>query len=145
MPQPLPPSGKSRLHAEDVAEALAQRASRRVLAACVDVPRSVRSLSEAADLPLPTTYRHVHRLTELGVLVVERSAMTPDGKKYDLYRSRVKEAHLDVWGDHEEVRWLANDAIEARLIALWDAVRAEAREAGAGEPSPGTTRSPRAG
>lgn len=116
------PSGP--LLAENVAEALSGGPSRRLLAACVDAAMSVKGLSSAAGVPLATAYRHVHRLLTLGVLVVERSAMTPDGKKYDLYRSRVKEAHLDLSGGGEAVRWVANDAIEERLIGWWDALRA---------------------
>lgn len=111
------------LSSDNVAEALAEKSSRRVLAACVEAPRSVKDLSESLLIPLASVYRHVHRLMDLGVLVVERSAMTPEGKKYDLYRSRIVEAHLDLAGGEERVRWVANDQVESRLIGLWDAFR----------------------
>lgn len=115
------------LTAQSVLDALGDHHSRAVLAACIDAPRSVKDICQAAGLPLATTYRQVHRLMELGLLLIERSAMTPEGKKYDLFRSRIAEAHLDLVSGHEQVRWVANDATEGRLSGLWDAVRAQAR------------------
>lgn len=117
------------LRVEDVARALAETSSRRVLASCVRSPTPVKEIAAATGIPLATVYRQVHRLMELGVLVVERSAMTADGKKYDMYRSRVKEAHLDLADAHEGVRWEPNDVIEQRLVGVWDAFRGEARGA----------------
>ena len=122
-PGPLGP-----LAPQNVADALSERASRRVLAACVDAALSVKGISAAAGIPLATTYRQVHRLMALGVLVIERSAMTRDGKKYDLYRSRIKEAHIDLADGQEAVRFEPNEAIESRLIEMWDALRMQARE-----------------
>jgi predicted transcriptional regulator len=115
------------LSTENVSDALSDRNSRRVLASCVDAARSVKEISAVLEIPLASVYRQVHRLHELGVIIVERSAMTPEGKKYDLYRSRLAEAHLDISGDHEAVRWVANDQVESRLIGLWDAFRVRAR------------------
>lgn len=115
------------LSAEHVAEALSEHNSRVVLAACVAAPLSVKDICQATGLPLATAYRQVHRLMDFGVLIVERSAMTREGKKYDLFRSRIAEAHLDVTSAGEEIRWVANEATEGRLVGMWDAVRSQAR------------------
>lgn len=106
------------LRPEQVSAALSDRNSRRVIAACVAAPRSVKEISFVTRIPLATAYRQVHRLSDLGILVVERSAVTPEGKKSDLYRSRVIEAHLDVSDGAEEARWVANAELEARLAAI---------------------------
>ena len=98
---------------ESVAIALSERNARRVLAGCVEEPRSAKELSVRLGMPLATVYRQIHRLLALALLVPERSVLTPDGKKVDLYRSRVLEAHLDVTNGVEEVRWRVNDAVEA--------------------------------
>lgn len=116
------------LEAARVAAALEERSSRRVLASCVDAPRSAKEVSRRTGMPLATVYRQVHRLMDLGILLVERSALTSEGKKYDLYRSRVKEAHLDITEGGEGVRWTSNAEVEERLIAMWDTMRFQARE-----------------
>lgn len=108
------------LRPEAVEEALANSAHRRILVACIRRPLPVRELSAACGLPLASAYRQVHALVEGGVLVVERSAMTPDGKPYDLYRSRVRIARLELGPDGTHVTWEPNMPVEDRVHALWD-------------------------
>lgn len=113
------------LSQDKVAEALTDTYARRVLASCVRQARAVKDIAAEADLPLPTAYRQVNRLVEAGLLVIERSAMTPDGKKYDLYRSRVKSARIEMDGSGERVSWEANEATEERLATMWDSLRGQ--------------------
>lgn len=105
---------KGPIREEMVAEALATPTSRRVIATCIRVPRSAKEISRVSGLALTTVYRHVRRLELVGVLVVERCAMTRDGRKYDLYRSRLRRAHLDLDDVGERVRWEAIELIDAR-------------------------------
>jgi len=114
------------LRAEAVAEAIADAYSRRILAVCVRQAKAVKEVSQETGLPLATTYRQVNHLVEAGILVVERSAMTKDGKKYDLYRSRVKSARIEMDGSGERVAWEPNEAIEERLKSMWDSLRVQA-------------------
>lgn len=104
------------LNPAEVVRALDGEGSRRVLIVCVAFARSAHDVSVATAIPLTTVYRLIHRLEQLRVLVVERSAMTPEGRKYDLYRSRVRGVHLhiDEAGDH--VSWEPNIMIEARAV-----------------------------
>lgn len=112
---------------ERVAEAIADVYARRVLAACVKKAKAVKDVSHDTGLPLPTTYRHVNRLVEMGLLVIERSALTPDGKRYDLYRSRIRSARIELDGSGERVSWEPNEAAEERLADMWDSLRSHAR------------------
>lgn len=102
------------ISSQDITHALDGGASRRVLAACVAEAHSAHELSAATLIPLTTVYRLLHRLERLHVLVVERSAMTAEGRKYDLYRSRVRGVHLDVDEEGDHLRWEPNPAIEER-------------------------------
>lgn len=112
---------------EKVAESLADPYARRVLAVCVRQARPVKDIAHETGLPLPTAYRHVNRLEEAGLLVVERSAMTPDGKRYELYRSRVKSARIEMDPSGERVTWEPNEATEERLANMWDSLRGARR------------------
>lgn len=119
----------ARLTPEKVAESLADPYARRVLAVCVKQARAVKDIAQETGLALPTTYRHVNKLEENGLLVVERSAITPDGKKYDLYRSRVKSARIEMDAAGERVTWEPNEATEDRLASMWDSLRGQVKRA----------------
>lgn len=98
-----------------VAAAMTDTASRGVLMACVLQARSAKDISVHTGIPLTTVYRQVHKLEGLGILVVERSALTEDGRKYDMYRSRVEAVHLRVDDDGDHITWRPNPAVERRI------------------------------
>jgi DNA-binding IclR family transcriptional regulator len=112
------------LREEDVAAALADGYARRVLAACVRRAQAVKDIAQQAGLP--TAYRHVNRLVEQGLLVVERSALTPDGKRYELYRSRVRSARIELDANGERATWEPNEPVEERLASVWGTLRQQA-------------------
>ncbi len=104
---------------EALEKALSSPAKSRILAACIRRPRSAKQISDDAEQPLASTYRQIRALVDDGLLVVERSAMTPDGKPYDLYRARVRSAHLRLLPDRVEVTWEPNLAVEDRIANIW--------------------------
>ncbi len=107
------------LHEAAVEKALALAATRRILSQCIREPRAVKEISERTGLPLASVYRHVGHLVDSRVLVVERSAMTPDGKPFDLYRSRIRRASIELGPEKVDVSWDANVALEDKLIHMW--------------------------
>ncbi len=111
------------LQPDAVAAALSETYARRVLSVCIKKAKAVKEISQDTGLPLPTTYRHVNRLLEEGLLVVERSALTPDGKRYELYRSRLRGARIEMDASGERVSWEPNEAVEERLASLWESIR----------------------
>lgn len=117
-------TGKPGPLAEDVvAAALSDAYARRVLAACIRKAMPVKDISQVTGLPLPTTYRHVNELAAQGLLVIERSALTEDGKRYELYRSRLRSARLEMDGAGERVVWEPNELVEERLARMWTGLR----------------------
>lgn len=107
------------LHEASVAQALESGAMRRILSICIDRPRAVKDISDQAGLPLASAYRQVKTLVDQGVLVIERSAMTEEGKPFDLYRSRVRRAQLVVAANQVTVTWEVNESVEERLSTMW--------------------------
>jgi predicted transcriptional regulator len=114
------------LHEADIAEALADANARRVLAACVRKARAVKDITQETGVPIATVYRVVHRLVEQGLLVVERSALTEDGKRYELYRSRIRSSRIEFDAAGERVTWEANEPVEERLTSMWGTLRGQA-------------------
>lgn len=106
-----------------VEDAISDETSRAILAACIGEARPVKQISRAADVPLATVYRRVDDLQEDGLLVVERSAITEDGKRYDLYRSRIEVAMLRVSQEGVEVEWHVDEPVEDRLARMWEQMR----------------------
>lgn len=111
------------LDAATVEKALTNPGARRILAACIRRPQPVKALSDQAEIPLASAYRQVNALVESGMLIVERSALTRDGKPYDLYRSRIRRGRIEVAPDRVQVTWEANAAVEDRLVHLWGQIR----------------------
>ncbi len=102
---------------EPVARAFSDPYARLVLAACLDRAKPVKVISAETGLPLPTTYRHVKRLRGSGLIEVERCALTPDGKPYSLYRTRVRSAAIGLDGPGGRVTCLPNGMPADRAIA----------------------------
>jgi hypothetical protein len=107
---------------EAVEAALASAAARRIISKCIRQPQPIKTPSMDAGTPLASTYRLVKEMVDAGILVIERSAMTPDGKPFDLYRSRIRTARIEIRADHVETTWEANAALEDRIAHLWNQI-----------------------
>ena len=118
-------SSTNRLVADDgrIAAALSDDYGRRILAACIHQPRSVKDIEHATGLPPATLYRHVSRLLEHGLLVVERSALTGDGKRYDLYRSAVRRAQIEFDESGVRCTWEPMEGLGQKLARVWAGLR----------------------
>lgn len=106
-----------------VAQALSDEYSRRILSVCVRRALAVRDIEQATSLPQATVYRHIARLAEEGLLFVERSALTADGKRYELYRCRFRSARIEVDATGVRIVWEPNEGVEERLARVWSALR----------------------
>jgi DNA-binding transcriptional ArsR family regulator len=114
----------ARLHVDDakVAAALSDEYARRILAVCVKKARSVKEMEQDTKLPQATVYRHVTGLMDDGLLFIERSALTADGKRYDLYRSRVQKARIELDDAGVRIFWEPLEGVHERLARAWSAL-----------------------
>lgn len=98
-----------------LAALLSDESARRVLSTCIEAAHCVREIIQATDLGKASAYRHVRDLVSAGLLVVERSAMTPDGKRYELYRASVRSIRVVVDREGTHTVWeprIRMDALE---------------------------------
>lgn len=70
-------------------EVLADRYSRAILESTLDMPKSTIDLSLECGIPISTTYRRVQLLHQHKLLGISGS-ISQDGKKYFLYKSKIK-------------------------------------------------------
>lgn len=106
-----------------VAAALSEEYARRVLSVCIKKAKSVREIELETQIPQATLYRHVTQLTEQGLLYVERSALTGDGKRYELYRSRIRSGRIEVDSAGVRIVWEPMEGVEERLARVWMSLR----------------------
>ena len=68
---------------------LADKYSRAILESTMDLPKSAIELSADCKIPISTAYRRVQELHDQKLLGISGS-INDDGKKYFLYKSKVK-------------------------------------------------------
>ena len=92
-----------------------------------NAPHSAQEMLQHNRIPQSTVYRKLHDLQELGLVGVQRSAITPDGKRVDLYRSLLEEIRVEMRGPELRIDVRFRDLASERLGDLWKSVRSEAR------------------
>ena len=68
---------------------LSDKYSRTILESTMDMPKSAIDISNECGIPISTAYRRVQRLHAHKLLGISGS-ISQDGKKYFLYKSKVK-------------------------------------------------------
>ncbi len=116
-----------RLHDDNskdkVLQALADEYSRSILLSTIQKAKSAVELSTEKSIPISTAYRRLHELQEAGLVAVERSVITDDGKKFDLYRSTVKSVAISFNLGATEVELIPNEDMVTKFVRLWGYMR----------------------
>lgn len=122
---PAPPPPRDRR--ERILDALGDPASRGILLMLNDAPHSAQEILSANPIPQSTLYRKLHDLQQLGLVGVQRTAITPEGKRVDLYRSLLEELRVDLKGKDLRIQVRFRDLASERLRDLWHTMRSEAQ------------------
>jgi DNA-binding transcriptional ArsR family regulator len=110
---------------ERILQALGDPASRQILALLNDAPLSVQELQAANHVPQSSLYRKLHELQDLGLVAVQTTAFTADGKRVDMFRSRIEEVRVEMRGGVLHVNVRHRDLSAERLRFMWGRVRRE--------------------
>jgi DNA-binding HxlR family transcriptional regulator len=116
-----PPDRKER-----ILEALGDRWSREILLMLNESPRSAQEIQSTNRIPQSTLYRKLHELTEIGLVGIQRSVISPDGKRVELYRSLLDELKVEMRGARLRIDVRFRDLSSERLKEMWRDVRKEA-------------------
>ncbi len=112
---------------ERILDALGDPASREILLMLNDAPHSAQEILLANQIPQSTLYRKLHDLQELGLLGIQRTAITAEGKRVDLYRSLLEELRVDLSQGVLRIHVRFRDLSAERLKDMWHKVQKEAR------------------
>ncbi|HYK93786.1 MAG TPA: hypothetical protein VEY07_07080 [Thermoplasmata archaeon] len=127
-PAPAPAAGPTPAERrERILDALGDPASRGILLMLNESPRSAQEMLLTNHIPQSTLYRKLHDLQQLGLVGIQRTAITPDGKRVDLYRSLLEELRVDLAGGALRIQVRFRDLSAERLKDMWHQVRSEAR------------------
>ena len=86
---------------------LADKYSRAILDATMDSPKSANDLSAECKIPISTAYRRVQELHDNKLLGISGS-INDDGKKYFLYKSKIKSIMVCFNGGSLEIEIVPN-------------------------------------
>jgi predicted ArsR family transcriptional regulator len=81
---------------QKVMEALADSESRAILFSMVKKGRTAAELSDKLKIPLSSVYKKLSDLEELTLIKVEEWMISDKGRKYKVYRSRIKQAEISI-------------------------------------------------
>lgn len=102
-----------------IIECLADPQCRRIIDLTVNKPLSASEIAEGSNLPPSSAYRRISTLTDAGLLGVERSVITEDGKKYDLFRSTIKGIEINYRPSDIMVRLIPSEDMISKFIRIW--------------------------
>jgi DNA-binding HxlR family transcriptional regulator len=111
---------------ERILEALGDRWSREILLMLNESPRSAQEIQSTNRIPQSTLYRKLHELGEIGLVGVQRSVISSDGKRVELYRSLLDELKVEMRGARLRIDVRFRDLASERLKEMWRDVRKEA-------------------
>ncbi len=122
---PLPPPARDRR--ERILDALGDPAARGILLMLSEAPHSAQEILVTNRIPQSTLYRKIHDLQDLGLIGIQRTAITPEGKRVDLYRSLLEELKVDLQGRELRIQARFRDLSAERLKQMWHGMQREAR------------------
>ena len=79
---------------QKVIEALADAESRTILFSLIHRGKTASSLSESLKIPLSSVYKKISDLENLTLLKVEKTILSEKGRRFKVYRSRIKRAEI---------------------------------------------------
>lgn len=76
-------------------QAMTNEYTRKIMLSTVYHGKPIEEIARETKIPISTCYRRVHELVNLHLMRVERITITETGKKYEIFRSNVKDAVLN--------------------------------------------------
>ena len=81
---------------QKVIESLADSESRAILFSIVKKGKTAAELSVKLKIPLSSVYKKLSDLEELTLIKVEKWMISDKGRKFKIYRSRIKQAEISI-------------------------------------------------
>lgn len=106
-----------------IIQAVSDEYSRKIILATSEKPKSVEELSAENGIPLSTCYRRVHELVDGGIMLIDKITITPEGKKFETFRSAFKSIQISFEKEGLVVTAIPNEDIAGKLQRMWFSMR----------------------
>lgn len=90
-----------------ILEMISDKYCRTILEVTMDKPKSAMKIANETKIPISTVYRRLQDLTDNRLLRIS-GIINDEGKKYFLYKSKVKEISTTVNGNYIELQIVPN-------------------------------------
>jgi hypothetical protein len=102
-----------------ILSALGDESSRKILTAAITRGKTVEEISAEENLPLSTCYRRMRGLLSDGLMILEKTVVTPAGKRYAVYRTSFSRAAISFDDGEVGVEVTPNMDIIDKLRRKW--------------------------
>jgi len=100
-----------------VLSAISDDYSRLIIASTMEESKSVFDIVVSGNIPIATAYRKIHYRQKSGILKTEKSVISDDGKRYDLYKSNIKAVRIIFGMDSLDIDITEN--LDMKKSAYW--------------------------
>lgn len=90
-----------------ILEILADKYCRNIMETTMEKPKSAMEIASDTKIPISTVYRRLETLHGNKLLAVS-GMITDDGKKFFLYRSKIKSLSASITGNYVEIQVVPN-------------------------------------
>ncbi|MCI4329162.1 MAG: helix-turn-helix domain-containing protein [Thermoplasmata archaeon] len=104
-------------------EALGDEQTRAILLALDLEELDVHELVLRTGLPQSSVYRKLHDLEEAELVRIVRYAFTPEGRKVEIYRSRLREVRVHLGNGRVRLEMIPREDSADRLGSMWEEVQ----------------------
>ena len=103
-----------------VLHAMANDFTRKILLSTVAQARSVIEISVETGIPISTCYRRIRELLGLRLLRIDKTIITDDGKKYETFRSIIKDVKASISSEQisVEVTIIPREPVDEKLSLI---------------------------
>jgi predicted transcriptional regulator len=94
---------------QKILEALTDAQSRTILFSLIKKGKTAMELSEKYRIPLSSVYKKISDLENIALIRVEKWALSENGKKFKVYRSRINKADIIIRKPEPAITLTPND------------------------------------
>lgn len=107
-------------------QSIADAFAREIILSTMSRAKTIHEISQEHSIPISTCYRRVHELISLRLLRVEKTVITESGKRFETFRSTVKDATINFSPGELSVEvTLISREPEQKLSAMWKSIRGD--------------------
>jgi predicted transcriptional regulator len=82
------------MQSHEISRLLTERYSAKILLATTRKPRTALELSDSLGIPIAACFRKIKLLEDAGLIICVERRLTPEGKRFSLFRSRVTDTEI---------------------------------------------------